>query len=348
MVKTKIIATIGPASRSQTILRRMMRAGLDVVRLNFSHSTPQECLETIEIVRRLNRRYGRHIRILGDLEGHRIRIGCLRDHKPLVLRRGQVFWLLQDAGCTGEGNRAGFDYEGPIRDIRRGHRIFIDDGLIALDVLSVSRRTLKTRVLFDGVLKEFKGINIPQARLHFGGLSAKDREDIAFAVAHGLDFLAQSFVRTSSDMLAVRRALSARPRVARHRGIQLVAKIENADGIRNIDDIIDTSDAIMVARGDMGVSIPIEDVPIVQKEIIRKCNARGKAVITATQMLEHMTVERIPTRAEVSDVANAVLDGSDYVMLSAETAAGKYPVEAVVQMNKIIRVTEEWRRCHGH
>lgn len=342
MVKTKILATIGPASRSLTVLRRMMRAGLDVVRLNFSHATHAECLETIRIVRHLNRRYGRHIRILGDLEGHRIRIGRLRDHKPLALRKGQVLWLVGDAGFVGEGNRVAFDYEGPIRDIHRGHRIFIDDGLIALDVLSVSRRTLKTRVLFDGTLKEFKGMNIPQARLHFGGLSSKDKEDIAFAAAHGLDFVAQSFVRTASDMRVVRRVL------VRHKGrARLVAKIENADGIRNIDSIIGVSDAVMVARGDMGVSIPIEDVPVVQKEIIRKCNARRKPVITATQMLEHMTVERIPTRAEVSDVANAVLDGSDYVMLSAETAAGKYPVEAVVLMNKIIRVTEEWRRCRA-
>jgi pyruvate kinase len=261
----------------------------------------------------------------------------------LALRKGQVLWLVGDAGFVGEGNRVAFDYEGPIRDIHKGHRIFIDDGLIALDVLSVSRRALKTRVLFDGTLKEFKGMNIPQARLHFGGLSSKDKEDIAFAAAHGLDFVAQSFVRTASDMRVVRRVL------VRHKGrARLVAKIENADGIRNIDSIIGVSDAVMVARGDMGVSIPIEDVPVVQKEIIRKCNARRKPVITATQMLEHMTVERIPTRAEVSDVANAVLDGSDYVMLSAETAAGKYPVEAVVLMNKIIRVTEEWRRCRGH
>lgn len=342
MVKTKIIATIGPASRSLTVLRRMMRAGLDVVRLNFSHATPRECLETVRMVRQLNRKYGRRIRILGDLEGHRIRIGRLRDHKPLALRRGQALWLVGDAGFVGEGNRVAFDYEGPIGDIRKGQRIFIDDGLIALDVLSVSRRALKTRVLFDGTLKEFKGINIPQARLHFGGLSSKDKEDIAFAAAHGLDFLAQSFVRTASDMRAVRRALSG------HEGrLRLVAKIENTDGIRNIDSIIGVSDAIMIARGDMGVSIPIEDVPIVQKEIIRKCNVRRKPVITATQMLEHMTVERIPTRAEVTDVANAVLDGSDYVMLSAETAAGKYPVEAVAQMNRIIRVTEEWRRCRG-
>ncbi|QAT16443.1 pyruvate kinase [Candidatus Velamenicoccus archaeovorus] len=343
MVKTKIIATIGPASRSSAVLRRMMRAGLDVVRLNFSHATHAECLQTIRMVRQLNRRYGRSLRLLGDLEGHRVRIGRLRDHQSLTLRKGQTLWLVQDAGFVGEGNRVAFDYEGAIKDIHQGHRIFVDDGLIALDVLSVSRRVLKTRVVFDGVLGEFKGVNIPQARLHFGGLSSKDKEDIAFGCVHSLDFLAQSFVRTASDMLAVRRVLP----VGRKGKVRLVAKIENADGIRNIDRIIDASDAVMVARGDMGVSIPIEDVPVVQKEIIRKCNARKKPVITATQMLEHMTVERIPTRAEVSDVANAVLDGSDYVMLSAETAAGRYPVEAVAMMNKIIRVTEEWCRCRG-
>ncbi|MDD5019235.1 MAG: pyruvate kinase [Candidatus Omnitrophica bacterium] len=342
MVKTKIIATLGPASSSPSVLRRMMRAGLDVVRLNFSHATTQQSLRLIRMVRRLNKQERRRILILGDLEGHRIRVGRLKNHQPLDLRRGRTLWLIQEPGFIGSGDRAGFDYEGPIRDIRKGHRIFIDDGLIGLEVESVSGRTLKTRVVFPGILKEFKGINIPEARLHFGGLSEQDRQDIVFAAGQRLDFLAQSFVRSAGDVLDVRRVLARQGGTSR-----LVAKIENADGIRNIDEIMEVSDGIMVARGDMGVSIPVEDVPIVQKDIIRRCNRKGKPVITATQMLEHMTVERIPTRAEVTDVANAVLDGSDYVMLSAETAAGKYPVEAVDMMNRIIKATEGWRRCRG-
>jgi pyruvate kinase len=320
----------------------MMRAGLDVVRLNFSHATREQSLRWIQRVRRLNRQERRRMRILGDLEGPRIRVGRFKEHRPLDLQKGEILWLHQDADFVGSGNRAGFDYEGPIRDIRKGHKIFIDDGLIGLEVESVIGRRLKTRVIFPGVLKEFKGINIPGARLSFGVLSDKDKIDIAFCAREGLDFLAQSFVRSADDMLAVKKVLG------RHKGrARLVAKIENADGIRNIHEILDVADGIMVARGDMGVSIPVYDVALVQKDLIRACNRRHKPVITATQMLERMAVERIPTRAEVSDVTNAVLDGSDYVMLSGETAVGKYPVEAVRMMNDIIKATERWQGCRG-
>ncbi|MFA5038293.1 MAG: pyruvate kinase [Candidatus Omnitrophota bacterium] len=340
MPKTKIIATIGPSSRSASVLGQMIRRGLDVVRLNFSHATHEECAAVVKIVRKASRK----ILVLGDLEGHRIRIGRLKGGKPLFLKKGNIFWLTRDNGQLGRDGKASFDYEGPLSDIRPGHTIYIDDGLIALNVLSVSVRQglLKTRILVDGVLRQFKGINIPGARLHFGGLSQKDRQDIAFAVSCGMDFLAQSFVRTARDLSEVKKELSFAGRRCR-----VVAKIENKEGIKNIASILKVSDGIMVARGDMGVSIPLQDVPFVQKEIIALCNRESKPVITATQMLERMVSERIPTRAEVSDIANAVLDGTDYVMLSAETAAGLYPVEAVDMMNKVIQAAERWKRCRG-
>lgn len=333
--RTKIIATLGPSSATVSVIRKMMRAGLDVVRLNFSHGTLKEHRDRIRIVRRLNKLYRRHLRILGDLEGHRIRIGLLKDHAPLELKKGGMFWLIQKE-IIGEGDAAGFDYPGPICDIKKGLTIYIDDGSIALKVLAVSRKTLKTSVVAPGLLKEHKGINIPGARLEFCGMTLKDKGDIEFAVREKLDFLAQSFVRTAGDVKEVRERVEGRLP-----GCQIIAKIENQEGIRHIDKIIEASDGIMVARGDMGVCIPIYEVPIVQKEIIKKCNHKKRFVITATQMLEHMVDNRIPTRAEVTDVANAVLDGTDYCMLSAETAAGLYPAEAVDMMNKIIKFTEQ-------
>ena len=333
-IKTKIIATLGPSSSSVTIIRKIIRMGLDVVRLNFSHGTLEEHRRRIQIVRRLNTLYRRHIRILGDLEGHRIRIGALKDHKPIALKKGEVFWLIQKE-VSGEGDTASFDYEGPIRDIKKGQHIYIDDGTIVLQVISVSKKAVKTHVIVSGFLKERKGINIPDTHLHFRSITLQDKTDIEFTIAHRLDYIAQSFIRTPKDVEEVKRRIKNRlPRC------QVIAKIETRDGIKNIDKIIEASDGIMIARGDMGISVPVYQIPIIQKEIIRKCNRKKKFVITATQMLEHMVENCIPTRAEVTDVANAVLDGTDAVMLSAETASGLYPVEAVDMMNKIIKFTE--------
>ena len=234
---------------------------------------------------------------------------------------------------VGEGNIIPFDYEGPLGEIKSGQFIYIDDGNIALMVTGHRKKTLKTKVIVGGLLKEHKGVNIPGVRLTFKGLSEKDRRDIGFCVENEVDYIAQSFVRTKDDILRIRELLF-------DKDIQLIAKIENREGIKNIDEIINTSDGIMIARGDMGVSLPIYEIPIIQKEIIKKCNKAKKFVITATQMLESMTENRLPTRAEVTDVANAVIDGSDYVMLSAETAVGHHPVETVRMMNKIIKFTE--------
>jgi pyruvate kinase len=335
--RTKIIATLGPVSSNPVVLARMMRAGLDVVRLNFSHGTPEELRQRVALVLRLNEKTQRRIRILGDLAGHRIRLGMWPGHQPIVLGRGQVFSLIQ-AEEAHEKNAVSFDYLGSLKAIKPGQAIYIDDGNIFLKVVAVAGLRVKTRVMVGGLVKERKGVNMPGAALEFGGLSAKDRLDIDNAVAAKLDYLAQSFVREARDMRLVRDAIGRRLP-----GCKLVAKIESREGIENIESIVEEADGIMIARGDMGVCVPVYEVPIIQKQIITLCNKKRKFVITATQMLESMTEHRLPTRAEATDVANAVLDGTDFVMLSAETATGRYPAESVDMMNKIIKFTENWK-----
>lgn len=335
MVRTKIICTLGPASSQAGVLRKMMRAGMDVVRLNFSHGTLAEHEERIRLVRMLNKKYRRHIRILGDLEGYRMRIGELKGRQPLEVKKKQVLWLTTES-IVGEGNRIPFDWAGSLGPIKPGQRIFIDDGLIVLKVEARDAKNLKTRVIVGGMIKERKGINLPGVQLDVTGLTRKDKEDIHFCIKHKIDYIAQSFVRNKRDILDLRDHLKSHSHTC-----GVIAKIENRDGIRNIDEIIRVCEGIMVARGDMGISIPIYEVPFTQKKIIRKCNQAKKFVITATQMLESMTEHSIPTRAEVCDVANAILDGTNYVMLSAESAAGLYPVQSVEMMNQIIKFTEK-------
>ncbi|MFH0826336.1 MAG: pyruvate kinase [Candidatus Omnitrophota bacterium] len=333
MVKTKIICTIGPSSDSETVLRKMMLAGMDVARLNFSHANHTQHAGRIRLIQALNKKYRRHIRILQDLEGYRIRIGELKS-KTIELKKKQTLFLRRSSSSD-EKNVVPFDYEGPLKEIRAGTLIFIDDGQIALRVTRSTVNFLQAQVLVPGILKPNKGVNIPGVRLKFKGLTSKDKIDIEFGIKMGVDYIAQSFVRTKLDIRPIRQLVrSRRPEC------KIIAKIENREGIRNIDEIIQASDGIMIARGDMGVSIPIYEIPMVQKTTIRKCNKAKKPVITATQMLESMVQHIRPTRAEVTDVANAILDGSDFLMLSAETAAGLYPVEAVTMMNEIIRFTE--------
>ena len=335
MPKTKIVCTVGPASSKESVLRNMMRAGMDVVRLNFSHGTLAEHLEKIHLIRALNKKYRRHIRILGDLEGYRMRIGELKDKKPVPVKKREVLWLTTDK-IFGQGDRIPFDWAGSLKPIRPGQHIFIDDGLIALKVEARDKKNLKTRVIVGGLIKQSKGINIPGVKLDVTGLTRKDRDDIHFCIEHKVDYIAQSFVRNKQDILDLRAHLKHHS----HR-CGIIAKIENREGIRNIDGIISVCDGIMVARGDMGISIPVYEVPYIQKKIIKKCNKAKKFVITATQMLESMTEHPIPTRAEVCDVANAILDGTDFVMLSAESASGLYPVKCVEMMNQIIKFTEK-------
>ena len=334
MSKSKIICTIGPASSSETILRKMMLAGMDAARFNFSHASHPEHLQRIELIRGLNKKYRRHIRILQDLEGYRIRVGRFRGKREIELRKRQILVLTNDK-ILGEEGIVPFDYEGSLKDVKSGTRIYIDDGNIELIVKMSTKRHLRAEVVIPGILKENKGVNIPGINLKFKGLTEKDKEDIRFGIRNKVDFIAQSFVRDKFDILPIRELIKGKCD-----DTKIIAKIENRQGIKNIDEIIDASDGIMIARGDMGVSIPIYEIPIVQKSIIKKCNQAKKFVITATQMLESMVENLRPTRAEVTDVANAVLDGSDYLMLSGETAAGKHPVEAVKMMDKVIKFTE--------
>ena len=333
MAKTKTICTLGPASSNETVIRKMMLAGMDIGRLNFSHGKYDELINRIKIVRLLNSKYRRHIKLLGDLQGHRIRVGELA--APLEIKKHKVLWLTQEK-IKGAHKTIPFDYKGSLRGIKNGQYIFIDDGNIALEVIGRLKHSLKVKVIVGGLLKEHKGINIPEAKLDFGGISQKDIQDIRFCERYGVEYIAQSFVRTASDILDVRKLFKPNSKC------RLIAKIEDREGIKNIDEIIKASDGIMIARGDMGVSLPIYQIPVIQKMIIKKCNAAKKIVITATQMLESMTENLRPTRAEVSDVVNAIIDGTDFVMLSAESAVGKYPVETVRMMNDIIKFTERY------
>ena len=338
MVRTKIIATLGPSSNSYSVIRKMVMSGLDVVRFNFSHGTHEEHLRRLELVKQINKIYRRHIRIMQDLEGYRVRIGHFTGAKYKVLKRKATIWLTKDTD-KGDPCIVPFDYRGDLNKIKPGQLIYIDDGNIILKVKHSSKKAIKTSVIEGGVLKERKGINMPGASIPFSGITHKDVRDVEFGIRHKVDYIAQSFVCRKQDVDTI--ANLVKPKAPRCR---IIAKIETKNAIRNIDEIIDAADGIMIARGDMGISVPIYEIAMIQKRIIKKCNQKRKFVITATQMLEHMTEHSRPTRAEVTDVTNAILDGTDFVMLSAETATGNYPVESVRMMNKIIKFTEENRR----
>ncbi len=335
--RTKILCTIGPASSSESILREMMRAGMDAARINFSHGTHAAHAGRIRTVRILNGKYRRRIRILADLEGPRIRVGHFRGGKTIHLEKNKTVYMVKDED-TAVGGYIPFDYPGDLKDIEPALFMYMDDGNIVLRIEDVEKNRIRLKVIAGGELKERKGINIPGARLKFPLLSKKDKRDVDFALENGADYIAQSFVRSRKDMLALREYMDVKNPPL------LVAKIECQEGINNIDEITGVSDGIMVARGDMGISIPVYRVPFVQKKIISRCREHGKFSIIATQMLESMTENLFPTRAEVSDVANAVLDGTNWVMLSAETSVGKHPVACVRMMNDIVKYAERYRK----
>jgi len=337
--RTQIICTLGPASDAPSVLNQMIFEGMDVARLNFSHGTHEEHQARITRIRRHNAHAGsqRPLKVLQDLEGYRIRMGKLP--REITLRKGQILRLTNREAT---GGLLPFDYPGSLSDIKSGSPLYIDDGNIALRVKARTKTVLEAEVVIPGTVKSHKGVNIPDLSFRMRGLTEKDRQDLEFGIRHEVDFVAQSFVRDRQDVLAVKDLI--RDRLP---GCRIIAKIENRQGIRHLDEIIEAADGIMIARGDMGVSVPIYEIPILQKMIIRKCNRRGKFVITATQMLESMVEHHRPTRAEVTDVANAILDGSDYLMLSEETAMGKNPVEAVRMMDQIIVFTEGVQRRAG-
>ncbi|MCL2335774.1 MAG: pyruvate kinase [Endomicrobia bacterium] len=335
MSKTGIICTMGPATRSLPVLKQMADAGMTVARLNFSHGTYADHEKEFARIRELNKKYKKNVKILVDLEGHRIRVGEMKDGAVELKKKQKL--ILTNNEVLGTSKKIFIDYPGTLTDIKRGMDVFIDDGNLKLKVLSSKKDELITEVYTDYALKTHKGVNIPQAKLNFPPMEEKDRENMLFALKHKVDFIANSFVRNADDM----RPLKAILKKENKSSCKLIAKIEDRSGIDNLASILDVCEGIMVARGDLGISIPLWTVPVVQKYIIKKCRSRKKFVITATQMLESMVENPIPTRAEVSDVANAIIDGSDYVMLSAETAVGKYPAQAVQMMGNIIKFTEK-------
>lgn len=331
---TKIICTLGPASSSEEMLSKMAVRGMNVARINFSHGNIEQHQAMINLVSKVNKRLKKNIGILLDLEGYRIRVGLLK--KPVVLKNGQKVWM----ACEEEQESVQvipLDFDGDLLGIKNGSDVYIDDGNLYLKVVRREGKRLQLKVIQGGLLKERKGVNIPQLKLKANILTEKDRADLDFGILNKVEFVAQSFVRNKSD---IQRIVSL---VKPHLPLcKVIAKIENEEGIKNLDSILDACDGIMVARGDLGVTLPIYKVPILQKYIIRSCSRKKKFVITATQMLESMVDHGRPTRAEVSDVANAILDGTDYVMLSAETAAGKYPSRSILLMSQIIEYTEKY------
>lgn len=333
MRHTKIICTLGPASETPDVIEGMLKAGMNVARLNMSHGTQEDHCRRLRLVRETAARVGKNLGILVDIRGPRIRIGELE--APLFLRAGEEVELVTE-NATGAGMRIPVNYEGIARDVRPGDTVLIADGLVCLRVLETSERSVLCRVEVGGEVESHKGVNLPGVRVNLPSVTEKDVADIRFAIAEGADFIALSYVRKAEDVLAARRFLEEAGA-----DISLLAKIENWEGLENLHPILKVADGVMVARGDLGLEIPTEEVPLAQKRIIQEANAAGKPVITATQMLESMIHNPRPTRAEASDVANAILDGTDAVMLSGETAVGRYPVQAVAVMAKIAARVEE-------
>ena len=336
MKKTKIVATLGPASSSPEVLKELFLNGVNVCRLNFSHGDHDQHREMIRKVKALREELNKPIAILLDTKGPEIRLGNFQGGS-CQLEVGDRFNLYMD-DRLGDQKGVSISYKNLSQDIQVGDHILIDDGLVDLRVIEKSKDLIKTIVLNEGKLENHKGVNLPGVKLNLESLTAKDKEDIQFGIQEGVDFIAPSFIRKAEDVYAIRQILED------HGGahIRLISKIESKEGVENMDAIIQASDGIMIARGDMGVEIDPEEVPLVQKTLIQKCIAASKPVITATQMLDSMIRNPRPTRAEVTDVANAILDGTSAIMLSGETASGKYPILAVTTMNRIAIRTEEY------
>lgn len=332
--RAKIVATLGPASSNETIFRELLRAGLDVARLNFSHGTLPEKLKLIEMVRKVARDEGKNVCILGDLQGPKIRTGRLKNRIPVQLKAGQRL-TITPRDILGTSAVISTTFPTLAENLEPGARILLSDGLIELRVLQIPGEEVECEVINGGMLGEHKGINLPGIPVRVPSLTEKDEEDLEFGMKHGVDAIAVSFVRTAEDVRHVKFRVAAL-------GMEtwIIAKLEKPQAIENLEAILENADGVMVARGDLGVEMPPEKVPAIQKHVIRRAAEYRKPVITATQMLESMIENPRPTRAEASDVANAIYDGTDAVMLSAETAAGKYPVEAVKMMAKIVSETE--------
>ncbi len=334
MKKTKIICTMGPNSDNREIMKALAMNGMDVARFNFSHGDHEEQKARLNLLKEVREELDLPIAALLDTKGPEIRTGLLEGGKKVSLKEGQTY-TLTTREIVGNTDCCYINYNGLNNDVSAGNRILIDDGLIELEVLEVTDTDILCTVINGGELGEKKGVNVPNVKINLPALTEKDKDDIRFGIEQGFDFIAASFVRSAEAIKEIREMLKAAGS-----SIQIIAKIENAEGIENLDEIIAASDGIMVARGDLGVEIPMEEVPFMQKKIIRKCNHACKPVITATQMLDSMIRNPRPTRAEITDVANAVYDGTDAVMLSGETAMGKYPIDALKMMHQICIATE--------
>ena len=335
MRKTKIICTMGPATDREGILEQLIENGMDVARLNFSHGSYEEHGGRLDRLYELRRKCGRSVAALLDTKGPEIRTKEFTENK-VMLKKGQTFTLYGE-NKPGDISGVSITYENLWQDVKKGTRILIDDGLVEMVVKEIDGKDIVCEVMNDGAVSNKKGVNVPGIHLTLPYVSEKDRQDILFGINRDVDFIAASFVRSAQDVKEIRAILDENG----GRNINIVAKIENGEGVSNIDEIIEAADAIMIARGDMGVEIPGEEVPVIQKMIIRKVYEAGKQVITATQMLDSMMKNPRPTRAEATDVANAIYDGTSAIMLSGETAAGAYPVEALQTMGRIARRTEE-------
>ncbi|MBQ6632551.1 MAG: pyruvate kinase [Romboutsia sp.] len=333
--RTKIVCTLGPASEKEEVLTALVENGLNVARMNFSHGSHEEHKGRMDLVKKVREKLNKPVAILLDTKGPEIRTGNF-DQPEVLLEEGQKFTItMKDVMGTKE--MCTVSYKGLASDVVAGDTILIDDGLVGLRVDEINGDDILCTVENSGIVKNHKGVNVPGVKINLPALTDKDISDIEFGISQGIDFIAASFVRKVSDVLAIREVLERNNAT----DVQIISKIENQEGVDNLDDIIAVSDGIMVARGDLGVEIPTEEIPVVQKLMISKCNEAGKPVITATQMLDSMMRNPRPTRAEVTDVANAIYDGTDAIMLSGETAAGKYPVEAVKTMATIAKRTEE-------
>ncbi len=336
MKKTKIICTLGPASSSPEVFAELVREGLNIARLNFSHGNHESHQKVIDMVKKVRKDLNKPIAIMLDTKGPEIRTGNFGVEYVELIKGSN--YILTTRDVVGDDKICSVNYKDFVKDINIGDRVLIDDGLVEMVVEEkISETDVKVSIKNDGIIKNHKGVNLPGVSVNLPAMTDQDKDDIIFGAKNGVDYIAASFIRKAEDVLAIRNILEKNG----GKEIGIISKIENEEGVKNIDEIIRVSDAIMVARGDLGVEIPIEKVPMVQKEIIAKCNAKGKPVVTATQMLDSMIRNPRPTRAESTDVANAILDGTDAIMLSGETAAGEYPVSAVKIMATIAKTTEK-------
>lgn len=336
MQKTKMIFTIGPSSDSENTLKEFIKIGMSAARLNLSHGTHETHKQKVDLIKKIREDMNSEAAIIIDIKGPKIRTHNFKNNSA-TLKEGDKFSFICNCEILGDNSKCSITYEDLYKDVKVGATILVDDGLLVFEVDSIENKSINCTVKVGGIITNHKGVNVPNININLPSVTEKDKKDIIFGCNNDIDFIAASFIRKASDILEIRDILKEQ----NNNHIKIIAKIENQEGVNNIDSIIEVSDGIMIARGDMGVEIPIEKIPIIQKKIIKKCNEAGKIVITATQMLDSMIRNSIPTRAEACDICNAIFDGTDAIMLSGETASGSFPIKAAKTMSKIAIETEK-------